>query len=102
MQFRLLKILTDSFNCVSSSLISQASDGYLPYPGWALAVLALLIIFAMMPVPVGLIHSVLLDRRRPVSRDTEAGQYSIVNTDETPMTDMSELDHRNGLAASVS
>ncbi|XP_072229286.1 sodium-dependent neutral amino acid transporter B(0)AT2-like [Leuresthes tenuis] len=79
-----------------------ASDGYLLYPGWALAVLALLIIFAMMPVPVGLIHSVLLDRRRPASRDTEAGQYSIVNTDETPMTDMSELDHRNGFAASVS
>ncbi|XP_041829909.1 sodium-dependent neutral amino acid transporter B(0)AT2-like [Melanotaenia boesemani] len=79
-----------------------ASDGHLPYPDWALAVLALLIIIAMLPVPAGLIRSVLLDRRKPTSRDTEVGQYSIVNTDETPMTDMSELDHRNGFAASVS
>lgn len=75
----------------------------LKYPHWALAVLASLIIFAMMPVPLGLIRTVLLDRNKPKSRDT-AGQYSIVNTDETPMTpmtDMSELDERNGTVASV-
>uniref|UniRef100_A0A8C8DTZ4 Transporter n=1 Tax=Oryzias sinensis TaxID=183150 RepID=A0A8C8DTZ4_9TELE len=48
-----------------------ASNSDLPYPDWALAVLALLILFAMMPVPVGLIHSFLQDRKKP-SRDTEA------------------------------
>ncbi|XP_061564178.1 sodium-dependent neutral amino acid transporter B(0)AT2-like [Cololabis saira] len=79
-----------------------ASDSELPYPDWALAVMGLLIIFAMMPVPVGLIHSVLQDRRKPSSRDMETGQYRIVRTDETPVTDMSELEYRNGFSASVS
>lgn len=80
----------------------KASEEYLEYPGWALAVLASLIIFAMMPVPVALIHALLQDRRKPTSRDTEIGQYSIVSTVDTPMTDMSELDQKNGVAASVS
>lgn len=82
-----------------------ASEEYLEYPGWALAVLALLIIFAMMPVPVALIHAVLKDRTKQTSRDTEIGQYRIVNTDDkcdTPMTDMSELDQRSGTTASFS
>ncbi|XP_005803330.2 sodium-dependent neutral amino acid transporter B(0)AT2-like [Xiphophorus maculatus] len=89
-----------------------ASEVRLPYPGWALAVLALLIIFAMLPVPVGFIYSVLQDRRRPSSRDTETGLYRIVNSDETPMTDMTDADwtdpdrtdpdHRNGFIPSES
>lgn len=81
----------------------KAQEEYLEYPGWALAVLALLILFAMMPVPVALIHSVLRDRMKRTARDTETGQYSIVNTDdkcETPMTDISELDQRNGTTTS--
>lgn len=85
--------------------IFQASEEHLEYPGWALAVLALLIIFAMMPVPVALIHAVLKERTKQTSRDTETGQYSIVSTDdkcETPMTDMSELGQRNGTCASLS
>lgn len=80
----------------------KASEVYLEYPGWALAVLALLIMFAMMPVPVGFIHAVLQDRTKQTSRDTEIGQYSIVNTDdkcETPMTDMSELDRSETTAS---
>ncbi|XP_015818946.1 sodium-dependent neutral amino acid transporter B(0)AT2 isoform X1 [Nothobranchius furzeri] len=76
-----------------------ASEDHLPYPGWALAVLSLLIIFAMLPVPVGLVHSVVWDRRRRTHRDTETGHYSIVSTDETPM---SELDNGNAFPASVS
>ncbi|KAG8009095.1 Sodium-dependent neutral amino acid transporter B(0)AT2 [Nibea albiflora] len=83
----------------------MASEVKLEYPGWALAVLALLIVFAMMPVPVALIHAVLQDRTKQTARDSEIGQYSIVNTDDkcdTPMTDMSELDQRNGTAASLS
>ncbi|XP_054913694.1 sodium-dependent neutral amino acid transporter B(0)AT2-like isoform X1 [Poeciliopsis prolifica] len=69
-----------------------ASEVRLPYPGWALAVLALLIVFAMMPVPVGFVYSVLQDRRRPSSRDTDTGLCRIVNSDETPMTDMTDPD----------
>uniref|UniRef100_A0A3Q3VMN0 Transporter n=1 Tax=Mola mola TaxID=94237 RepID=A0A3Q3VMN0_MOLML len=60
----------------------KASEDHLKYPNWALAVLALLIIFAMMPVPVALIHAVLRDRTKQTSRDTEIGQYRIVNTDD--------------------
>ncbi|XP_069011957.1 sodium-dependent neutral amino acid transporter B(0)AT2-like isoform X3 [Embiotoca jacksoni] len=70
----------------------QATNVRLEYPDWALAVLASLIIFATLPVPLGFIHAVLQDRNKPPSRDTEIGQYSIVSTVETPMTDMSELD----------
>lgn len=83
----------------------QAIDGFLPYPGWALAVLSLLIIFAMLPVPVGFIYSYVQDRRKPTSRDTQAGHYDIVNTDETLMTDMSDMSeqqHMNGFALSGS
>ncbi|XP_040923184.1 sodium-dependent neutral amino acid transporter B(0)AT2-like [Toxotes jaculatrix] len=83
----------------------KATEGNLDYPGWALAVLAILIIFAMMPVPVAFIHAVLKERTKQTSRDAEAGQYSIVNTDdkcETPLTDMSELDQRNGTCSSFS
>lgn len=80
----------------------KASEVTLEYPGWALAVLALLIIFAMTPVPLGFIHTVLQDRTKPPTRDAENGQYSIVSTDdkcETPLTELSELDQRNGTPA---
>ncbi|KAI9529256.1 hypothetical protein NQZ68_013563 [Dissostichus eleginoides] len=81
----------------------NGSEEYLEYPDWALAVMALLIIFAVMPVPIALIHAVLMDRTRQRARDSEAGQYSIVSTGdkcETPMTDISDLDRSNGTAAS--
>ncbi|KAM7381845.1 hypothetical protein PAMA_012620 [Pampus argenteus] len=84
---------------------AKASEEHLPYPSWALAVLALLIIFAMMPIPLAFIHSVLQDRVKRSSRDGEIGQYSIVSTEdncETPMTDMSELNQRTMAAASLS
>ncbi|KAF3852885.1 hypothetical protein F7725_006240 [Dissostichus mawsoni] len=81
----------------------NGSEEYLEYPDWALAVMALLIIFAVMPVPIALIHAVLMERTRQRARDSEAGQYSIVSTGdkcETPMTDISDLDRSNGTAAS--
>ncbi|KAK0150180.1 Sodium-dependent neutral amino acid transporter SLC6A17 [Merluccius polli] len=66
----------------------MASEETLEYPDWALAVLSLLIIFAMMPVPLGFIHSTLRSRAggdpigfQPVSTDDKC---------ETPMTDMSD------------
>ena len=42
--------------------ILQASESSLEYPGWAMAMIALLILFASLPVPVGIIHSVLQSR----------------------------------------
>ena len=85
----------------------QGSEEYLEYPDWALAVMALLIIFAVMPVPIALIHAVLMDRRtRQRARDSAAGQYSIVSTGNncgSLMTDdMSDLDQKEKTAASVS
>ncbi|XP_072311667.1 sodium-dependent neutral amino acid transporter B(0)AT2-like [Eucyclogobius newberryi] len=75
----------------------KATEEYLDYPDWALAVLALLIIFAMMPVPLFFIISVLRDRRRGLSSDRENATYSMVSTDDkgdndTPLTDMLELE----------
>uniref|UniRef100_UPI0037E6F7C5 sodium-dependent neutral amino acid transporter B(0)AT2-like isoform X2 n=1 Tax=Semicossyphus pulcher TaxID=241346 RepID=UPI0037E6F7C5 len=49
----------------------KASEVTLEYPGWALAVLAALIIFAMMPVPLGLIYSLLQDRKKKAARDMQ-------------------------------
>lgn len=46
---------------VSSSL--QASEMTLEYPGWALAMIVMLIVFASLPVPIGYIHSMLKNRR---------------------------------------
>lgn len=99
-EFRLCNFLSNKFDALF--FFFEASEEHLQYPAWALAVLSLLIIFAMIPVPVGLIHAVLQDRTKQTSRDTEAGQYRIVSTEdkcETPMTDMSELDQRNGTSA---
>lgn len=79
----------------------KASEEHLEYPDWALAVLALLIIFATLPVPVGFIHA-FLQKRNTQSRDAENGHYRMVNTEETAMTDLSALEHRNGDAAPVS
>ncbi|TWW81442.1 sodium-dependent neutral amino acid transporter B(0)AT2-like [Takifugu flavidus] len=75
----------------------EATEKDLNYPGWALALLALLIIFAMTPVPVALIHTVLKSRLKKTSRDAEMGQYSIVNS-----SDMTELDLNNGTAGAPS
>ncbi|KAL3967548.1 prostaglandin F2 receptor negative regulator [Sarotherodon galilaeus] len=80
----------------------KASEEYLEYPDWALAVLALLIIFATLPVPVGFIHAFLQKRNTQTSRDAENGHYRMVNNEETAMTDLSALEHRNGDAAPVS
>ncbi|XP_023255919.1 sodium-dependent neutral amino acid transporter B(0)AT2-like [Seriola lalandi dorsalis] len=84
---------------------AMASEEHLPYPGWALAVLALLIIIAMMPVPVALVHAVLKETTKKISRDTENGEYSMVSTDDkcdTPVTEMTEVEQRSRTFASFS
>nr|XP_046234014.1 sodium-dependent neutral amino acid transporter B(0)AT2-like [Scatophagus argus] len=59
----------------------KASEEHLDYPGWALAILVILIICVIMPVPVAFIHRVLKDRTNQTPKDTEIGQYSIVKAD---------------------
>lgn len=75
----------------------QATEKYLNYPGWALALLALLILLATMPVPATLVHTVLKNRFRKTSRDAEMGQYSVVNS-----CDMTELEPKSGAAGAPS
>ncbi|XP_016424653.1 sodium-dependent neutral amino acid transporter B(0)AT2-like [Sinocyclocheilus rhinocerous] len=59
----------------------KASKENLPYPGWALAVLSTLIIVAFLPVPIGFIHSLLLERLGQSPADTEAGYVPCATTD---------------------
>ncbi|XP_076008348.1 sodium-dependent neutral amino acid transporter B(0)AT2-like isoform X2 [Genypterus blacodes] len=83
----------------------QASEVTLEYPGWALVVMSSLIVFAMLPVPLCFIRSILLERMKQKSRDAEFGQYRMVSTDdkvETPMTEMSDVSQTNGNSAPVS
>uniref|UniRef100_A0A8C2C7W5 Transporter n=1 Tax=Cyprinus carpio TaxID=7962 RepID=A0A8C2C7W5_CYPCA len=63
----------------------KASKEDLPYPDWALAVLSTLIIVAFLPVPVGFIHSCLLERLGQSPADAEAGYMPCATTDLTPL-----------------
>ncbi|XP_062874652.1 sodium-dependent neutral amino acid transporter B(0)AT2 [Trichomycterus rosablanca] len=44
---------------------TTGSENALEYPGWALAMLSLLIIVASLPVPIGVVHSLLTRKRDP-------------------------------------
>ncbi|XP_061665316.1 sodium-dependent neutral amino acid transporter B(0)AT2-like [Syngnathoides biaculeatus] len=80
---------------------ATGSEVATPYPGWALAVLALLIVFAMLPVPLGFVYTLLRDRNGARSGGAAADEYRIVSTScETPMTDVSAVNRWNGDAAS--
>ncbi|XP_057682878.1 sodium-dependent neutral amino acid transporter B(0)AT2-like isoform X1 [Corythoichthys intestinalis] len=73
----------------------KRSELPVPYPGWALAVLALLIIFAMLPVPLGFFYTLVRDK---ISSD----QYTIVSTkSETPMTEIAPSSQWNEDARSA-
>ncbi|XP_016091067.1 sodium-dependent neutral amino acid transporter B(0)AT2-like [Sinocyclocheilus grahami] len=66
----------------------KASKEDLPYPGWALAVLSTLIVVAFLPVPIGFIHYLLLERLGQSPADAEAGYMPCATTD----TDLTPLD----------
>lgn len=53
-----------------------ASEVKLEYPDWAIAVLAVLIIFATLPVPLGYLHFTLRSRAKLDAPDREAVAYS--------------------------
>ncbi|KAM9774291.1 sodium-dependent neutral amino acid transporter B(0)AT2-like [Syngnathus typhle] len=70
------------------------SEIAVPYPGWALAVLASLIIFAMLPVPVGFFYTLHRDRklREPRSGMVTLNEYRVVSTKcETPLNDLTDV-----------
>lgn len=64
-----------------------ASEKHLPYPDWALAVLSILIVVASLPVPIGYLHAVILERLGRAPSDPEAGYVPCATTD----TDLTPL-----------
>ncbi|CAL8305100.1 unnamed protein product [Lota lota] len=70
----------------------KASEEVLQYPDWALALLSLLIIFAMMPVPLGFLHATLRSRAARRAKGGPTGFQAVPTDDkwETPLTDMSD------------
>uniref|UniRef100_A0A3P8W795 Transporter n=1 Tax=Cynoglossus semilaevis TaxID=244447 RepID=A0A3P8W795_CYNSE len=50
---------------------NTASEMTLEYPGWALAMIVLLIVFASLPVPIGYIHSMVKKRQLRISGSDE-------------------------------
>lgn len=52
---------------------STASEMTLEYPGWALAMIVMLIVFASLPVPIGYIHSMLKNHRTRNTSSEDAG-----------------------------
>ncbi|XP_056593931.1 solute carrier family 6 member 16b [Triplophysa dalaica] len=66
----------------------KASEIHLPYPDWGLAVMAILIIVASLPVPIGYLHAVVLERLGRSLSDPEAVYVPCATTD----TDLIPLD----------
>ncbi|XP_056433843.1 sodium-dependent neutral amino acid transporter B(0)AT2-like [Gadus chalcogrammus] len=71
----------------------KASEERLQYPDWALALLSLLILFAMMPVPLGFVHATLRSRAARGAW-APAGFQAVPTADEceTPMTDVTDVE----------
>jgi hypothetical protein len=69
----------------------QASEERLQYPDWALALLSLLILFAMMPVPLGFVHATLRSRAaRGAWAPTGFQAVPTADECETPVTDVEQ------------
>lgn len=56
---------------------TTASEMTLEYPGWALAMIVMLIVFATLPVPIGYIHSTLKNRRGLNIHSEEGGGQEV-------------------------
>lgn len=64
----------------------------LEYPGWALAMIVMLIVFASLPVPIGYIHSILKNRRLPITRSEEGGGQEMHRELYTKCSSFEQLD----------
>ncbi|XP_077396671.1 sodium-dependent neutral amino acid transporter B(0)AT2-like isoform X2 [Festucalex cinctus] len=78
---------------------STASEMTLEYPGWALVMIVLLIVFASLPVPIGYIHST-LQHRRLLGADSVDDVGKEVNRDlYTKCSSVEQLDFNSHQAA---
>uniref|UniRef100_A0A3Q3KYT2 Transporter n=1 Tax=Mastacembelus armatus TaxID=205130 RepID=A0A3Q3KYT2_9TELE len=71
---------------------STASEMTLEYPGWALAMIVMLIVFASLPVPIGYIHSMLKNRQVPNTHSEEEGGQEMHHGFYTKCTSTEQLD----------
>ncbi|XP_047428732.1 sodium-dependent neutral amino acid transporter B(0)AT2 isoform X2 [Mugil cephalus] len=74
---------------------TTASEMTLEYPGWALAMIVMLIAFASLPVPIGYIHSILKNRRVSGSTLQDGGGHETHRELYTKCSSTEQLDsHR--------
>ncbi|XP_023252077.1 sodium-dependent neutral amino acid transporter B(0)AT2-like [Seriola lalandi dorsalis] len=71
---------------------NTASEMTLEYPGWALAMIVMLIVFASLPVPVGYIHSTLKNRMVRNSGSEEGGSPEVHRELYTKCNSTEQLD----------
>lgn len=64
----------------------------LEYPGWALAMIVMLIAFASLPVPIGYIHSMLKNRRASNSHSEDGGGQEMHRELYTKCSSTDQLD----------
>ncbi|KAM7372158.1 hypothetical protein PAMP_009351 [Pampus punctatissimus] len=71
---------------------NTASEMTLEYPGWALAMIVMLIVFASLPVPIGYIHSTLKNRRTPNTHSEEGSGQEMHRELYTKCSSTEQLD----------
>ncbi|XP_029364013.1 sodium-dependent neutral amino acid transporter B(0)AT2 [Echeneis naucrates] len=71
---------------------STASEMTLEYPGWALAMIVMLIVFATLPVPIGYVHSTLKNRTVPNTQSEEGGGQEVHRELYTKCNSTEQLD----------
>ncbi|KAM7386666.1 hypothetical protein PAMA_009332 [Pampus argenteus] len=71
---------------------NTASEMTLEYPGWALAMIVMLIVFASLPVPIGYIHSTLKNRGTPNAHSEEGGGREVHRELYTKCSSTDQLD----------
>ncbi|XP_040013200.1 sodium-dependent neutral amino acid transporter B(0)AT2 [Xiphias gladius] len=71
---------------------NTASEMTLEYPGWALGMIVMLIVFASLPVPIGYIHSTLKNRGVRNSRSEEGGGQELHRELYTKCNSADQLD----------
>lgn len=73
----------------------------LEYPGWALAMIVMLIVIASLPVPIGYIHSRLKNRNSLNTRSEEAGGQEMHRELYTKCNSTEQLDTNSHHQAST-
>ncbi|XP_037553050.1 sodium-dependent neutral amino acid transporter B(0)AT2-like [Nematolebias whitei] len=71
---------------------TSASEMTLEYPGWALAMIVLLVVFASLPVPVGYIHCTLKNHRAPSAPSLEGPGQEVHRELYTKCSSTDQLD----------